>query len=88
MDNTNKKEKHNAPILNLCYKSTRVYDHLAEYVTQCIACHAVYSLVSTDNFSLTKSVRHKNFGNEFAFILCKDYLYYLARLPLSQMLGN
>ena len=30
----------------------------------------------------------QNFGNEFAFMHSKDYLYYLARSPLPQVFGN
>ena len=41
---------------------------------------------STDNFSLTRIVCHRNFGNEFAFTHSKGYLiYYLARSPLSRI---
>ena len=43
------------------------------------------SLVSTDNFSLTRIICHRNFGNEFAFTHSKGYLYYLARSPLSRI---
>ena len=46
------------------------------------------SLVSMDNFSLTKIICHRNFDNEFAFTHSKDYLYYLARSPLSQIFYN
>ena len=46
------------------------------------------SLVFTDNFSLTKIICHRNFRNEFAFTHSKDYLYYLARSPLSQIFDN
>ena len=38
----------------------------------------VLGLVSTDN----------DFGNEIAFKHSKDYLYYLARSPLSLILDN
>ena len=41
-----------------------------------------------DNVSLTKILYHRNFGNEFAFTHSKDYLYYLARSPLSQIFDN
>ena len=44
--------------------------------------------VSTDNVSLTKILCHRNFGNEFVFTNSKDYLYYLARPPLSQIFDN
>ena len=37
------------------------------------------SLVSMDNFSLTKLIFHRTIGDEFAFTHSKDYLYYLAR---------
>ena len=46
------------------------------------------SLVSKDNFSLTKIICHRNFGNEFAFTRSKDYLYYLAGSPLSQIFDD
>ena len=46
------------------------------------------SPVSTDNFSLTKIICHRNFDNEFAFTHSKDYLYYLALSPLSQIFDN
>ena len=46
------------------------------------------SLVSTDNFSLTKIICHRNFGNEFAFTHNNDYLYYFARSTLSQIFDN
>ena len=42
-------------------------------------------LVSMDNFFLTKIICHRNFDNEFALTHSKDYLYYLARSPLSQI---
>ena len=42
-------------------------------------------LVSTENVSLKNIICHRNFGNEFAFIHCIDYLYYLARKPMSQI---
>ena len=41
--------------------------------------------VSTDNVSLTKILCRRNFGNEILFKNSKDYLYYLARSPLSQI---
>ena len=41
-----------------------------------------------DNFSLTKIICHRNIVNEFAFKHSKDYLYYLARSPLSQIFDN
>ena len=44
--------------------------------------------VSTDNVSLMKFLCHRNFGNEFVFTHRKDFFYYLARLPLSQIFDN
>ena len=41
-----------------------------------------------DIFSLTNIICHRNFGNEFAFTHTKDYLYYLARSPFSQIFDN
>ena len=41
-----------------------------------------------DNVSLTKIVCQRNFNNEFAFTHSKDYIYYLARSPLSQIFDN
>ena len=41
-----------------------------------------------DNVSLTKILCHGNIGNEFVFTNSKDFLYYLARLPLSQIFDN
>ena len=38
-----------------------------------------------DNGSLTKILCHGNFDNELVFTHSKDYLYYLARSPLSQI---
>ena len=46
------------------------------------------SLNLMDNFSLTNIICHRNFRNEFAFTHTKDYLYYLARSPLSQIFDN
>ena len=50
--------------------------------------HRILNLFPTDNFSLTKIICHINFGNEFAFTHNKDYLYHLARSPLSQIFDN
>ena len=41
-----------------------------------------------DIVSLTKILCHRNFGNKFVFTHSKDYLYYLARSPLSQIFDN
>ena len=46
------------------------------------------NLFYTDIFSLTKIICHRNFGNEFALTHSKDYLYYLAPSPLSQIFDN
>ena len=46
------------------------------------------SMVSTNNFSLSKIICHRNDGNEFVFTHRKDYLYYLARSSLSQLCDN
>ena len=40
------------------------------------------------HFSLRKIIYHRHFGNEFVFTHSKDYLYYLAHSPLSQILDN
>ena len=42
------------------------------------------SIVSTDNLFYDDDY----FGNEFALTHSKDYLYYLARSPLSQIFDN
>ena len=49
---------------------------------------SVLGQVSMDNFSLTKIICHRNFGNEFVFTHSQDYLYHLARSPLSQIFDN
>ena len=41
-----------------------------------------------DNVSLSKILCHRNFGNNFVFTHSKDYLYCLARSPLSQIFDN
>ena len=44
--------------------------------------------VPMDNVSLSKILCHRNCGNEFLFTHSNDYLYYLARSPLSQIFDN
>ena len=65
---------------------------LFHFVTKVLPVKFSNCLVSTDTFSLTKIICHRNFGNEFAFTHSKDcmymYLYYLARSPLSQIFDN
>ena len=50
--------------------------------------YVAFSLVSTDIFSLTNIICHRNIGNEFPFTHSKDYLHYLARSSLSQIFDN
>ena len=44
--------------------------------------------VSMDNVSFTKILCHRNFGNEIVFTNNIDYLYYLARSILSQIVDK